>query len=215
MKTYCNICKIETNQKVIHETEKTIYYDPYDDYTIHCYQIVECEGCNEISFRTLTRDKFSTEIASQDDNSPWRLLNTYPLTQKDFIISPRIINLPAKIKSIFSETIKSFNNNCFVLCAAGIRSIIESVHTDKIKSEEDKFTTLGKKIVQLAEGGVLTKKNSKILDALRFLGNKALHELQIPTKKELKIAIEIIIITLNTVYHIESISNNLKNIKKL
>ena len=159
MKTYCNNCKIETNQRVIHEIEKTIYFDPDDDYTIHCYQIIECEGCNNLSYRTLTRDKISTELADINSNTPWKLFEAHPVCNKYHIILKKVNNLPVKINGILSETISSFNSKCSILCAAGIRSIIESIHSDQIKSKKNDFTTLEKKIIQLAENRVLTKKN--------------------------------------------------------
>lgn len=208
MKTYCNNCKIETNQRVIHEIEKTIYFDPDDDYTIYCYQIIECEGCNNFSYRTLFRDKISTEIADIKNISPWKLVETLPECKKDHLKLEKVNNLPLKINKILSESVCSFNNNCFILCAAGIRTIIESIHSDQIDSKI--FISIDKKIIQLAENGILTKKNSLILQDLKFIGNKALHELRLPTEKELKIALEIIEITLSSIYHLESKSNDLK-----
>lgn len=212
MKTYCNNCKIETNQKVIYQIEKTIYFDPYDDYTIHCFQIIECEGCNNFSYRTLTRDKISTELSEINNDTPWKLFETHPTSNKDHIKLKKINNLPNKINGLLSESIIAFNRNCSILCAAGIRSIIESIHSDKIDSKKDNFITLEKKIIQLAEKGILTKKNSVILQDLRFIGNRALHELKLPTEEELKIGLEIIEITLNSIYQIESKSNDLKRI---
>lgn len=183
-----------------------------DDFTIYCYQIIECEGCNNLSYRTLSRDKISTELAEIKRTSLWRLIETHPTSDKNYLKIKKINNLPGAINKILSETICSFNTKCYILCAAGIRSIIENIHSDQIGSKN--FISLENKIIQLAENGILTKKNSTILQDLRFIGNKALHELKIPTENELIIALEIIEITLSSIYQIESKSNDLKNMIK-
>jgi hypothetical protein len=210
MKTFCNRCRLETDHNVLLETEKTVYFDPDDDFAINCYQIIECKGCNNIIYRTLTRDKISTEFSSVNGQSPWKLLERFPLNEKNHLKVKRRDNLPEKMNIILSETINSYNNGNFILCATGIRSIIESIYFDQVRLDGVNSWSLEKKIIQLAEKGILTKKNSSILHDLRFIGNKAIHQLRIPTENELRIGIEIIEITLDAIYQIESKGNDLK-----
>lgn len=59
------------------------------------------------------------------------------------------------------------------------------------------------KIYGLHEIGFITKRHSEILTHHQYLGDKALHELEKPSKSELEIAIEIIGDTLNSIYDFE------------
>jgi hypothetical protein len=107
MKSFCNKCKIDTNQKVIAETEKPIHYDPDDDFIINCYQLIECEGCNTISYRTLTRDKISSELSEYTNENPWRVIDTCP---KYKITIKKIDNIPLSLNNILEETLSAINS---------------------------------------------------------------------------------------------------------
>jgi hypothetical protein len=212
MKTFCNKCGLETNQNIVFEIEKTIFFDPDEDFIINCYQVIECKGCNNIAYRTLTRDRISTDNAINKKQSPWKMVERFPHSEKNYLRFENRQNLPHNLNVILSETISSFNNNNYILCAAGLRAILETIFSDQIGSVNGKYGTLEKKIFALGESGILTKNNSQILQDLRFIGNKAIHELRVPSEKELRIALEIIEITLDTIYAIRSKRDNLKNI---
>lgn len=62
--------------------------------------------------------------------------------------------------------------------------------------------TLQGKINGLHEKGKLTKENAENLHEHRFLGNSAIHELSVPKKDELSLAIEIIENVFDTLYEI-------------
>lgn len=66
------------------------------------------------------------------------------------------------------------------------------------------------KISGLSEKGILTKKNSEILHEHRYLGNEAVHELSQPSEEEVKLAIEIIEHTLESLYEISEKAEELR-----
>ena len=122
--------------------------------------------------------------------------------------------------------IYTYNNEIYSLCAAGLRSIIEGIcaernisdgeveYTDKNGDKKKKRSkTLQGKISGLAEKGVLTKDNAEILHELRFLGNKALHELTTPQPEELQLGINIIEHILENIYDLPSKAKELKAIR--
>lgn len=208
MKSFCSNCKTETFQKVLFEKEKTIYYDPNDDFIINCYQLVECEGCGNLSYRTLTRDKISSESAAYTHETPWSLHDLHPKPANDLSFKKNS-SYPPEINIVVKETVDSFNANCRLLCASGIRTIIECIYSNKKNQDKSTNKSIQKKIDELTSEGIITKKNSETLHSLRIIGNKALHEFRLPTKTELRIALEIIEITLQGLYQIESYNNEL------
>lgn len=58
------------------------------------------------------------------------------------------------------------------------------------------------KIEGLSERRFLTTDNATSLHELRFLGNEALHELSKPSNEEVKLAIEIIELTIENIYEL-------------
>lgn len=67
LKNFCNRCQFETNHKVLHDSQ--INSDPEDyHYSIH-YMVVECAGCETISFR---EDFHDIEPAYPDEYNNWQ-----------------------------------------------------------------------------------------------------------------------------------------------
>lgn len=100
-----------------------------------------------------------------------------------------------------------------VLCAAGLRAIIEGIcneeeidsgPAEKIKDGKSVFERrkdLQGKISGLFEKGFLTSKHCDLLHELRFLGNK-IQTLAPPSKEELGLALEIVEHTLDNIYEL-------------
>lgn len=222
VKVLCITCKINTEHHILEKIDRNFRDD--DDYwwSSDEYQIIECAGCKTISFRIEHTD---TEIYSYwepETGMPQPFTQyIYPMRSKDALESITLSNTPENIKDIYEETIKAYNNQQLILCCAGLRAIIEGICLDKgvtkgevpdLKKGGTKISTnLDGKIEGLFKGGHLTKGNSEILHNLRFIGNEALHELTPPTKQELDLAIDIIQLTLGSLYEIESKAKHLKS----
>lgn len=210
MKSICTSCQKATNHKVI--CEKSQIYDDITGWWEKLnFQIIQCQGCDTISFRKLYTDIANQQSADETGESGWtqelfpkRTVNTIPI--KSFH------NTPQNIKRIYRETIDAFNNGQEILCSAGLRAIIEGLCNNigitegEVLGKNDKTRiskNLDGKINALSVKGYLLKNNAEILHELRFMGNYALHELSSPSSAELKMAIDIIEHTINNLFEFQ------------
>lgn len=216
---FCPECLRDTRHLILQSVNVYWRGDDHPEYYVDGatdYQIIECQGCRTISFRT--EGWFSEEDGKSVNLYPERSTDTLPI--KD------IIRVQRKLRRIYREIIDTYNNENYTLCAAGLRAIIEGicaernvtdgeVEVDDGKGNIQKFrkSNLQGKISGLAEKGILTKSNAEILHEHRFLGNEALHELSQPYYDELRLAIEIVEHILENIYEIPSKAKELKAIK--
>lgn len=217
MKSYCNKCRIPTNQNVLKEVDVS-FDDGKGWWDETNYQIIQCFGCDEISFRKLYIDVRNANYQDEgyvEELYPRRSVNSIPI--KSFG------NIPLKLKSIYRETIDAFNNEQFILCCGGLRVLIEGICIDKKiegiivkdkKGDDCLKSNLEAKIESLHECKYLTKNSVDSLHQLRFLGNDALHELSKPSISELKIAIEIIELTIENIYELTHKTMKIKSKKE-
>lgn len=219
MKSYCSKCNRPTNQKVLKQ-EKVNYQEEDGSWWEETeFQIIQCGGCDELSFRTLYSD---AQIQQQSDVETIYIQELYPKRGPNSIPIKSFNNLPLNIKEIYRETIDAFNNEQIILCCGGLRALIEGICLDKLikgilkknkKGKDFLQDNLEGKIEGLAEKGYLTKDNATSLHELRFLGNEALHELTKPSIAEIKLAIEIIELTIENIYEIQHKAKTLKRQK--
>ena len=225
MKVYCRQCKIVTNYEVLQEVSESATPEELieSDYAFSnsVWQIIRCKGCDIISFREYWETDFDWNPETQEVNG---IETIYPKITKDSYAPKTLFYIPLKLRGIYRESIDSFNLNNFILCAAGLRAIIEGLCSDKgiksglvliTKGKDDgkikRRRTLQGKIEGIIEKNHLTKEHGNILHEFRFLGNEALHVLSPSTKDELKIAIGIIEHTLENVYELSIQASNLKS----
>ena len=161
------------------------------------YQIIQCGGCKTISFREKT---YHSEDDDNDGRDPTKIY-LYPERKWNNKQPIEMVYLPHAVSTIYWEVIKTYNNNCVVLCAVGIRALIEAVckalkvegsYELNKKGENILKTDLEAKINGLVEKQYLAPHAAKILHTQRFMGNEAAHEIQQFQKKDLVTAIEII-----------------------
>ncbi|MEO9891695.1 DUF4145 domain-containing protein [Aurantibacter sp.] len=219
----CSNCTTDTNHQVLSSIYET-GSEPMDQYNTFDwnsnYEIIQCLGCDTISFKSHKINSENTDY----DGSPIDIVKLYPKREYGTLSIKEYWHVPHNIKQIYKETIHTYNNGNLTLSAAGIRAIVEGLCEDNnIKNgtitvkEKDgteikkKSSGLQGKINGLHENGKLTKENADILHEHRFLGNKALHELTIPSKMHLKLAIEIIENVFDNLYEIPKKGLELKN----
>lgn len=216
MKSYCSNCNRQTNQNVVEEVAiknsepETGWWDETH------YQIIQCAGCDELSFRKLYND-ISWQQPYDEDTTEQEL---YPDRGPHSRPMQKYRGLPQKIYSIYKETINSFNSKSAVLSGVGIRAIIEAICLDKNITQGKVTGTDGKvrtskqldgKIAGLAEQGLLTPDNAEILHELRFLGNEAVHNLYEPPLSELSLAIDIVELVIENIYMIRRKAGSLRD----
>ncbi len=187
-KYFCRTCKGLRNHKEIHQV-KTRGGDD-DDYFqwIRNYYIIQCLGCETISFLEIYGD---TEMIIQNDNGEsdyYFEKSIYPnFLEKSNELENQYF-IPESISIIYKETISAFKVNSYILTAGGLRAIIEAICNHlRIKKGN-----LADRIDLLHKKGHLTLSESKRLHSIRFIGNDALHEIEKPKKEHLYILLDII-----------------------
>lgn len=207
-KLLCNTCKRLTNHKVLKSHNQT--YTPADDpdmpvdYAEGTWEIIQCVGCETVSFR-------ESWLTSEDwvpNKGPVPTVYRYPEADKDQLPVKSFRQVPYNIYRIYEESIQSFNIGNYILCAAGLRAVIEGICEEEIAKNEQmtskKLDTLEKKINGLHEKKILAERHAEILHALRFIGNEAVHELTAPPEDDLKAAIDIVEHTLENLYRLSA-----------
>ncbi len=205
---------IETDGSELYEQSITISWSD-------TYQIIQCQGCETISFRHL--NWFSENQSFDDDGSYERL---YPQRSKDSHVLKEFLNAPPSIKRIYRETIDCFNNELYTLCAAGLRSVVEGICSEQgiktgrveVVDKNGKSKIVSKrnlegKISGLHESGILTKDQASILHEHRLMGNEAVHQLSQPTREELALAVNIVEHMIESLYEIPKKAHELRAIK--
>lgn len=198
--TVCRQCGQTTNHKVIYELARKS--EP-DDYFWHTsWQIIECLGCNDISFRqeTVTEDDIDEygQGAPTEKLYPSRISGHKPLENQDL--------LPIKLNRVYDETLSALENSLFVLAGVGLRAIIETICNDK----DMQGKTLNQRINNLAVHGIITQVQADILHNLRVLGNEAAHEVQPVKQKELITGLEIAETMMKTIYFLSELGSSIK-----
>jgi hypothetical protein len=220
---FCSQCHGETNHVVMQSIDSAWQDDDGISGTDN-YQIIQCQGCNTVTFRHVNRFSEDGGFVSEtewDDGSTVRL---YPKRSNQTRPIKDYFNAPNLLRRIYRETLECFNNDSVTLCAAGLRGIIEGICLDQkitdgpVPGKEKDGTPkrskdLYGKIAGLGEKGILTEQYAEILHEHRLLGNDAIHELHQPSHDELALAIDIIEHTLDELYEIQDKSDRIKSIR--
>jgi hypothetical protein len=196
-KSYCLRCDFNTNHKEIHN-HRIRSNDEYYDYSVD-YIIVQCLGCERISFREEFTD---IESAFPDENGNWTPDISVEIYPKKLRIKHTLENihiLPNRIKTVYEEAIKAYNSDCFILTGVAFRAIIEAICLE----EDIPGGNLQKKINALVRKKLITEKESSRLHSIRFIGNDSVHEMKIPNEESLRIVLNIVEHLLNNIYLID------------
>jgi|SRR5215213_1322486 len=219
LRIYCNSCAGVTR----HGTVRIYEQDTADGKSV-VWQIVRCGGCDSIS----CHEEHWIEGEQDWEITEWF---TYPLRQ--YRAPKQFPDAPAIIDQIYRETIGAFNNSALLLCAGGLRALVEGICADqnildgpkrdhttgqfvrhRESNEVVRKTTLDCKIEGLAENNILTERQAQLLHEHRYLGNMALHELAVPEKDVLIVAINLIEHVMEDLYSIPAQADGLRRIRQ-
>ena len=200
-RVYCNRCGRETNHvcKGEHRHEYTELDGPGGRPTgwwhRNIYRLLICAGCE-----TATLEESYTDVSHYDpeqDDDFYYQISYSPQRKHGSQRVKRFRQLPKKLDQIYSEAVQAYNATLHVLCAVGLRALIEGICTDKgIKGRN-----LQERIDALE--GLLPKNIVENLHNFRFMGNEAVHELTAPGDTELRLAIEVCEDLLNYLYDLD------------
>jgi len=198
IKTTCSQCGKNINHLVL----KSVCLECSDEHygSSTSYQIIKCEGCDKISFRSVSSNSEDylpcCDENGQDFMAYIEYEELYPYRNLRNDRSSYFTNLPPALYKIYQETMKALNSNLPVLTGIGIRAIIEAV----VKAASAQGNNLEQKIDGLVALSILTPKGAKALHKLRMLGNNAAHEVKAHKQEELILAMDIIENMLDAVY---------------
>lgn len=204
----CRECKRDTKHLIlasadISGSERLSWFDQI--YWGVSYQIVQCQGCDTVSFRRVSSDSESPPLqVGPDEFIEDEFVEVFPLPNEGRKAIPDSRILPGNVQRIYEETILSLNGSQSVLCGIGIRALIETVA--KEKNAQGRY--LYGKINDLVAQGVLTQEGADILHKLRTLGNNAAHEVKPHSEQQLGLAMDVVEHLLQGVYILPHHANN-------
>lgn len=218
--SYCNTCKREQAHSIV-----AAHTEPFsdDDNGVDGktdWEILRCGGCQKFSFRTV----YWCSENYDDEGRPYSVIHTYPRASP--IEAKNFPHVPRKIREVYKEVVKAFSDDGYVLCAAGLRAIIDGICShQKIRTGPVKVKTkngpkvqrkkdLRAKIEGMLERSIITKSHRDILHQHRYLGNEAVHELECPDSDELSMAIKIVEHTLEHIYELPKAAEEMAALSK-
>lgn len=223
VRIYCLECRRDNEHTVVVSADmfwSQVFDEHFSVDAEANYQILRCR-CGNLSFRHLT---WCSE--SQDYESDGHTETLYPQREPEALPVKTLKNVPPLIADIYEQTIRAFNNESNILCAAGLRVIVEGLcEVNEVKDGpvlrpqkggtfvECRSDGLDGKIAGLCEKEILTKKCADMLHEHRFIGNGAVHNLAQPTQRELRLAIEIIEHIFEQIFEIPEKAETLRAIR--
>jgi hypothetical protein len=127
-----------------------------------------------------------------------------PKGQLQIELAKNFRQLPNKLTTIYYEIIESFNNDAKILCAIGLRALLEGICADKNIEHKNIYGKI-EGLKALLPHNIVSN-----LHGFRFMGNEAAHELQAPSRHELELAMEVIEDLLNYLYELEYKASRLR-----
>lgn len=206
---FCNWCRNETNHIL-----KGEHYRDYPNYnpdgSLGCIERLGsrfwvCAGCD----RGTLEEFYIFDVTNEDYVSmPDQVY--YPERTKLHVKDKKFKQLSKKLDIIYQEIIRANNNSLSVLCALGIRALLEGICADKGITGGNLKTKINSMVNIPLPQNIVTN-----LHSLRFIGNEAAHELAAPSSEELKLAIEICEDLLNYLYELDYKAHKLTNSRQL
>lgn len=205
---YCNQCKNETNHVLKGEHSRRFYEEDERGAFIFWEELVYrfwiCAGCDRATLEeAYTMSSMEDQKGNQIYSSTY-----YPNRTEKQIPLKRFKKIPITLSKLYRESVEAYNNNLYILCSAGLRALIEGICVDK----NIKGRNLEKKIDALTS--ILPANIVKNLHRFRFMGNKALHELEPPNKNDLSLSIEVSEDLMNFIYELDYKASQLNISKK-
>lgn len=207
----CGNCLVETRHKVLQSIDVSGEALDWEYYYNELYQIVQCQGCDAISFRKQHTDSEDYEYDKEKEEGysvetveiyPSRVAGRHKLRQAHF--------LPFEVSRIYNETHAALCNKQPILAGIGIRALVETV----CKEKQATGANLESKIDSLVTMGVLTQAGAETLHSMRILGNVAAHEVTPHSEDTLSLAMDVVEHLLNDVYILPAVTKNLPKRKK-
>ncbi|MDM5199266.1 DUF4145 domain-containing protein [Fictibacillus enclensis] len=230
-KVYCSYCKGKRNHKIITTYEEAA--DNYAEFHWHAkYHIVKCAGCDTVAFVEQYGDEDTWDYDKYSGEREWvDIYKVFPPeppkpSEEDEVLGglklkiKTFVHLNPEIKDLYVQIVKVFNLRFHILCAAGLRTLIEAICLESqitggnLFDEEKKVrisnkkkeiysTSLEGKIYGLYQKQLILWDHCRILQEVRDIGNTAVHEIKHPSLLTLRQAIIIVEGILESIYELK------------
>jgi len=197
---YCNRCKGETNHQLYGE-HRGNWYDPEIDLReVLTYRLWICMGCE---WGVLEENYW---MPGMDEEYPD--ISYFPERNRKDLAAKRYGKLNPKLKSIYKEAVICYNRKAYILCAAGLRALLEGICQDKrVKGRNLKAKIDGLK-PHLPNNNIIRN-----VHHFRFMGNDAVHELEPPKAHEIELAIGVMEDLMNFFYELDYKASMLREMR--
>lgn len=194
---YCRYCKNDTNHTCVGRHINSHVCEEPDETGYYLLWI--CDGCEHPTLE-ITRLDYERERNGEINYLPY-----FEESEEDAIFYPSLFQylpksfhqIPKHLDKLYNEIISALNSDAPILCAVGIRVLIEGICAEK----NIQGRNLATKIDGLSE--FLTPNIINALHGIRFLGNTAAHELTPPPREEILLALNICEDVLNFLYDLD------------
>lgn len=228
-KLYCRYCNKKTNHGyLLKHREYSTGHEEWGVAFEDQYFITQCLGCDTIAFLREYGDEDMVLVDDYGQLETYTDLYVYP---EEPVKTPDIRemlhpvrefrNAPELIEMLYSQVVSSYNSRHYLLCAVGLRMIIEGVCKELGVTEGFLFDKQGQmkldkqgtviirnnlegKINGLQANGIIVQNHAAILHQIRELGNVSAHELEVPKKSTIRVGIEIIENMLHNIFDLEN-----------
>jgi Domain of unknown function (DUF4145) len=188
----CGECGRKTDHEVLTKVSSSDDFPDAGIWISDEFLTIQCRGCKTVSF---CKEGTSSEDVDPDDGQittrtlfPGRIEGRPPLND--------IYHLPFELQKIYQESRSALMEGLSVLTGIGIRAIVETVCREK----KSPGRVLEDKIGGLVTLKLITQTEAEILHDLRFMGNKAAHEVKAHSTQELNLAFDVVEHLLKAVY---------------
>jgi len=193
----CRSCKRKTKHTVLGTKSRSGNPNEYRDET-KCF-LVECDGCETISFREEYHDYEVYYPIGPDEYTHDITIETFPHYIKNHNPIELVFEIPNIVRRIYKESILAIQEGAYTLAGLGLRATIEAICNDKNVSGKN----LQVRINAMSRSGMISKSDAERLHAIRFMGNDAAHEIKKSKEQSVLIALKIIEHILLSVYVFE------------
>jgi len=194
---YCNYCRTRTRHVLVGSHS----YDHAEEANAEWgdYRLWKCAGCDTGTMEDHYPSDYANALEGGQAEADGNFYQSLYHPKRAHSTRPRkyFTHLPAKLRTLYDEVLASLNEGLPLLCAAGLRALVEGVCADKGIAGRN----LQKKIEGMTK--LLPKNIVKNLHGFRFIGNRAVHELEAPSSYQLQLAIDVIEDILNFLYALD------------
>jgi len=229
-RVYCFSCNQKTKHDIIHTYRETAN-EPDDMWWDAKFHITKCAGCERVTFVEEYIDEHTWEYVNGERE--WKVIfKSFPeeppeesavdkFEKKLNLEKKAFPHMPKILLELYQQIIDSYNMRHNILCASGIRTLIEGIcnelkvkkgyiyeedGTKKIDEETDEeiyTSNLAGRIFGLYEHGYIIFPQALILNKIKTIGNKAVHSIVSPDTMDLREVIQVMEQTLYIIYELK------------